>query len=46
VISMWRMRFFEQRLPGLEERPRSGRPDVFPPGAGSRSQGHRLSTAG
>jgi hypothetical protein len=28
VISMWRKRFFEERLPGLEERPRSGRPDV------------------
>ena len=46
VISMWRKRFFEERLSGLEERPRSGRPDVFPPGVGDRSQGHRLSTAG
>jgi hypothetical protein len=46
VISLWRKRFFEERLPGLEERPRSGRPDVFPPGVGDRGQGHRLSTAG
>ena len=31
VVSMWRKRFFDERLLGLEERPRSGRPDVFPP---------------
>ncbi len=31
VVSKWRKRFFEQRLAGLEELPRSGRPDVFPP---------------
>ena len=34
VVSMWRKRFFDQRLAGLEERPRPGRPRVFPPGAG------------
>jgi len=26
VVSMWRKRFFTKRLPGLEERPRPGRP--------------------
>lgn len=31
VVSKWRKRFFEQRLAGLEERPRVGRPAVFPP---------------
>lgn len=31
VVSMWRKRFFEQRLAGLEERPRPGRPRGFPP---------------
>jgi hypothetical protein len=31
VVSMWRKRFFEKRLPGLEERLRPGRPPVFPP---------------
>ncbi len=31
VVSMWRKRFFEQGLAGLEERPRRGRPAVFPP---------------
>ena len=34
VVSMWRKRFFDQRLAGLEERPRPGRPRVFPPRAG------------
>jgi len=32
VVSQWRKRFFEKRLPGLEEGPRSGRPRAFPPG--------------
>jgi len=31
VVTQWRRRFFEQRLPGLEERQRSGRPRAFPP---------------
>ena len=31
VVSLWRKRFFEQRLHGLEDRPRRGRPPVFPP---------------
>ena len=35
VVSLWRKRFFEQGLAGLEERPRRGRPPTFPPsGAG------------
>jgi transposase len=32
VVSMWRKRFFEQGLAGLEERPRRGRPPAFPAG--------------
>ncbi len=32
VVSRWRKRFFEQRLSGLDEQPRPGRPRVFPPG--------------
>ena len=42
VVSLWRKRFFEQRLEGLEERPRPGRPRAFPPGGGRRDQGPGL----
>lgn len=31
IVSKWRKRFYEQRLAGLEERPRTGRPPGFPP---------------
>jgi len=31
IVSMWRKRFFDQRLSGLEELVRSGRPRVFSP---------------
>lgn len=31
IVSKWRKRFFEEGLPGLEERPRGGRPPAFPP---------------
>lgn len=31
IVSKWRKRFFEERLAGLEERPRQGRPAVFSP---------------
>jgi transposase-like protein len=31
IVSKWRKRFFEQGLPGLEERPRGGRPSSFSP---------------
>jgi transposase len=31
VVSKWRKRFYQQRLAGLEERPRAGRPAVFSP---------------
>ena len=34
VVSMWRKRFFEERLAGLDERSRPGRPPVFPPRTG------------
>jgi transposase len=31
IVSKWRKRFFEERLAGLEEQPRGGRPALFPP---------------
>jgi uncharacterized membrane protein len=33
VVSQWRKRFFKERLAGLEERDRPGRPRAFPPRA-------------
>jgi DNA-directed RNA polymerase specialized sigma24 family protein len=31
VVSMWRKRFFSERIAGLEERARPGRPRTFSP---------------
>ena len=31
VVSFWRKRFFDQRMAGLDDRDRPGRPRVFPP---------------
>lgn len=31
IVSKWRKRFLEHGLPGLEERPRGGRPPAFSP---------------
>ena len=35
VVSKWRKRFFQERLAGLTDRPRRGRPAAFSP-SGSR----------
>jgi hypothetical protein len=42
LVGRWRKRFFEERLPGLEDRERAGRPRRFPPGADRRGEGARL----
>jgi hypothetical protein len=42
VVSLWRQRFYDQRLAGLEERPRPGRPRGFSPRRGRPGQGAGL----
>lgn len=46
VVHRWRKRFFEQRLKGLDDAPRSGRPRVFSPLGARRDQGAGLRAAG
>ena len=38
IISKWRKRFFQERLAGLQDRPRCGRPRVFSPGGDGGNQ--------
>ena len=45
TVSLWRKRFFEERLAGLRDRERPGRPRRFPPGRGRPGQGDRLRAA-
>ena len=45
IVGRWRRRFHAERLEGLKDRPRAGRPRRFPPGAGRRGQGDRLRAA-
>jgi helix-turn-helix protein len=46
IVGRWRRRFHAERLEGLKDKPRAGRPRRFPPGAGRRGQGDRLRAAG
>ena len=45
IVGKWRRRFAEHRLEGLRDKPRSGRPRRFSPGAGRRGQGDRVRAA-
>jgi hypothetical protein len=45
VVGQWRRRFREQRLEGLEDLPRSGRPRRFSPARGRAGQGDRVRAA-
>jgi len=42
VVSKWRKRFFEERIAGLEDRPRRGRPSGFSPSGRGGGQGAGL----
>ncbi|MGH3469555.1 MAG: helix-turn-helix domain-containing protein [Thermocrispum sp.] len=42
VVSKWRKRFYEQRLGGLDDLPRVGRPPAFPPRRRGGDQGARV----
>lgn len=39
VVSKWRKRFHRQRLVGLEDRSRGGRPSAFSPSPGGSGEG-------
>lgn len=45
VVGRWRRRFHEQRLHGLKDRPRAGRPRRFSPGRSGAGQGDRVRVA-
>ena len=45
VVGRWRKRFHEERLEGLEDRARAGRPRRFPPGRSRPGQGSRVRAA-
>lgn len=45
IVRAWGHRFRQHRLPGLADRPRSGRPSVFSPRRGRASRETRLRAA-
>src|SRR3954449_7868686 len=45
VVAKWRRRFRLERLAGLQDRPRAGRPRRFSPAPGGAGQGDRVRAA-
>jgi transposase-like protein len=45
LVGKWRRRFIEDRLEGLRDKPRVGRPRRFSPGTGRSGQGGRVRAA-
>jgi len=39
IVSLWRKRFYQERLAGLEDQARPGRPRAFSPRRGGAGQG-------
>jgi hypothetical protein len=46
TVIKWRKRFFDERMDGLRDRKRSGRPRSFSPSGGHRGQGVGLPATG
>jgi DNA-directed RNA polymerase specialized sigma24 family protein len=42
VVAKWRRRFRLERLEGLKDKPRAGRPRRFPPGGSGAGEGGRV----
>ncbi len=45
VVAKWRRRFRQERMEGLQDRPRAGRPRRFSPAGGGAGQGDRVRAA-
>jgi hypothetical protein len=46
TVGVWRNRYLDQGLAGLQDAPRPGRPRVFPPCGSHRSRDHRFGKHG